>query len=138
MVSKIAAGRFEVKLELQTASELSENAGIGRRTLSKTFEGDLQGVSCGEMMTVMTAVQGSMAYVALEKFSGSLGALNGSFIMQHSSQMVRGVPYQSIQVVPDSGTEQFIGLFGDMTIDIRNGEHFYIFKYGFSDTNTNN
>lgn len=127
-----AIGQFTVKLELQEASVLADKAVIGRRTLDKQFHGDLEASSCGEMLAVMTAVEGSMAYVALEKVTGTLAGKQGSFVLQHASQMVRGKPYQSIRVVPDSGTDELLGLDGEMQIDIRDGEHFYHFEYNFN------
>ena len=127
-----AIGQFTVKLELQEASVLADKAVIGRRTLDKQFQGDLDASSCGEMLAVMTAVEGSMAYVALEKVTGTLAGKLGSFVLQHASQMVRGKPFQSIRVVPDSGTDELLGLEGEMQIDIRDGEHFYTFEYNFN------
>jgi Protein of unknown function (DUF3224) len=35
----------------------------------------------------------------------------------------------SVTVVPDSGTDQLMGLTGAMTIDIVDGKHFYGFDY---------
>ena len=43
-----AIGQFTVKLELQTASALADKAVIGRRTLDKLFQGDLEASSCGD------------------------------------------------------------------------------------------
>jgi Protein of unknown function (DUF3224) len=128
-----ATGSFTVKLELQPASAQADAAVIGRRTLEKQFHGDLDANSTGEMLAVMTAVEGSMAYVALEKVSGILAGKHGSFILQHASQMIRGKPFQSIRVVPDSGTDELLGLEGEMQIEIREGEHFYNFEYNFSE-----
>lgn len=128
-----AIGQFTVKLELQEASVLADKAVIGRRTLDKQFQGDLEASSCGEMLAVMTEVEGSMAYVALEKITGTLAGKQGSFVLQHASQMVRGKPFQSIRVVPDSGTDELIGLEGEMQIDIRDGEHYYHFEYNFKE-----
>ena len=130
MISK-ATGSFTVKLELQPASAQADAAVIGRRTLDKQFHGDLEASSCGEMLAVMTAIEGSMAYVALEKVTGSLLGKHGSFVLQHASQMIRGKPFQSIRVVPDSGSDELLGLEGEMQIDIRDGEHFYNFEYNF-------
>ncbi len=132
MITK-ATGSFTVKLELQPASAQADAAVIGRRTLDKQFQGDLEANSAGEMLAVMTTVEGSMAYVALEKVTGTLAGKQGSFVLQHASQMVRGKPFQSIRVVPDSGTDDLLGLEGEMQIDIRDGEHFYNFEYNFSE-----
>lgn len=131
MISK-AIGTFSVKLELQAPSPQADAAVIGRRSLEKNFQGDLEADSTGEMLSVMTAVDGSMAYVALEKVNGALAGMQGSFVLQHASQMVRGQPFQSIRVVPDSATGDLIGLDGEMRIDVRDGEHFYVFEYRFS------
>lgn len=123
---------FTVNLELQPASKLADAAVISRRTLDKQFQGDLQASSCGEMLAAMTAVEGSMAYVALEKVTGSLVGLHGGFMLQHASQMIRGEPFQSIRVIPDSGFGELIGISGEMRIDIENGEHRYVFEYTLS------
>jgi len=128
-----ATGSFTVNLELQPASVQADAAVIGRRTLDKHFSGDLQATSCGEMLAVMTAVEGSMAYVALEKVTGTLAGLQGSFILQHASQMIRGEPFQSIRVVPDSGAGELSGINGEMRIDVENGEHRYVFEYTLSE-----
>jgi Protein of unknown function (DUF3224) len=131
MISK-ATGTFSVKLELQPASVQADAAVIGRRSLDKKFHGDLEASSSGEMLSVMTDVDGSMAYVALEKVSGTLAGKQGSFILQHASQMVRGQPFQSIRVVPDSAMGDLLGLDGEMRIDVQNGEHSYVFEYHFA------
>jgi hypothetical protein len=126
-----ATGSFTVKLELQPASAQADAAVIGRRTLDKQFHGDLEASSAGEMLAIMTAVEGSMAYVALEKVTGILAGKQGSFVLQHASQMIRGKAFQSIRVVPDSGADDLLGLEGEMQIDIRDGEHLYSFEYNF-------
>ena len=137
MLSK-ATGGCTVMLELQPASALADAAVIGRRTLSKQFHGELEAESCGEMLAVMTAVEGSMAYVALEKVTGSLAGRHGSFDLQHASQMIRGKPFQSIRVVPDSGTGELAGLEGEMQIEIRDGQHLYSFEYDFAEAQNTN
>lgn len=43
--------------------------------------------------------------------------------------MTRGTPQLSITVVPDSGTDELVGLAGKMTINIVDGKHFYEFEY---------
>jgi len=61
-----------------------------------------------------------------------LGVRSGSFVLQHSSTMNRGVPLQSITVVPESGTGELAGLEGKMIIKIEGGRHYYDFEYSFS------
>jgi hypothetical protein len=50
-------------------------------------------------------------------------------VLQHSSTLLRGAPTQSITVVPDSGTDQLIGLTGKMVVIIEGKAHSYDFEY---------
>jgi hypothetical protein len=97
--------------------------------LDKQFHGDLEAVSKGQMLTGMAAVQGSGAYVAIERVTGKLNGRHGSFILHHLGLMERGVPKLTVTVVPDSGTGELIGLTGDMTIVVKDGKHSYDFVY---------
>jgi len=129
MTNKEAAGSFEVKLSPEAMSAVARESGLGRMTIDKTYSGDLTATSKGEMLAYRSSVQGSAGYVAMETVSGVLGGHKGSFVLQHSSTMTRGVPTQSITVVPDSGTDELSGLSGSMTIQIEQGQHFYKFGY---------
>ena len=120
-----ASGTFDVTLSPQTASDDS----LGRMTLDKRFHGELDATSRGQMLAAGTAVKGSAGYVALERVTGTLGGRSGTFILQHSGTMTRGAPQLTISVVPDSGTDQLVGLAGTMTIIIANGLHSYQFEY---------
>lgn len=97
-------------------------------SLDKQFRGDLEATSKGEMLAVRVE-QGSAGYVAMEKVDGTLHGKRGTFVLQHSSTMNRGVPTQSISVVPDSGTDQLAGLSGRMTIIVEGKAHSYDFQY---------
>ena len=124
-----ASGPFDVKLNPESLSGVAEPTGIGRMSLDKRFQGDLDAVSQGEMLAFRSGVQGSAGYVAMEKVSGTLHGRSGSFVLQHSSTMVRGTPAQSISVVPDSATGELAGLSGSMVIIIADGTHSYEFDY---------
>lgn len=122
-----ATGTFGVKLAPQT-DDCGEPA-IGRMTLDKQFHGDLEATSKGMMLAHSTAVAGSAGYVAMERVNGTLHGKSGSFVLQHSSTMTRGVPQQGISVVPDSGTGELVGLSGSMVIIVEKGKHSYEFDY---------
>lgn len=124
-----ATGTFDVKLAPLPLHEAFAAPGLGRMSIEKAIHGDLQATTRGEMTSAMTDVKGSAGYVAIERVTGSLHGREGTFVLQHSSTMARGVPRQSITVVPDSGTGQLVGLAGSFTIEIRDGEHFYAFEY---------
>jgi Protein of unknown function (DUF3224) len=124
-----AAGTFEVKLAPQALSDVAAHPLLGRRSIDKTFHGDLEGTSKGEMMTAGTATPGSAAYVALEVVAGTLAGRSGTFVLQHMGTMNRGVPDLKLVVVPDSGTDALLGLTGQMQIVIDKGAHSYTFEY---------
>jgi len=126
-----ARGPFEVKLAPQPLSYDAGGAMLARMTLDKQFHGDLEATSSGEMLSAGSAV-GSGAYVAIERVTGTLAGRRGSFILQHSATMNRGVPSLSITVVPDSGTDELTGLTGAMNIVIEAGKHSYDFEYALA------
>ena len=123
-----AHGTFEVKLNPQAPATLEE-PGIGRLLLDKQFSGDLEAVSAGQMLSFQAATEPSAGYVAMELVSGRLHGRPGSFVLQHSGTLARGVPGLSIQVVPDSGTGELAGLSGEMALDQRGGGHAYTLTY---------
>jgi hypothetical protein len=125
-----ALGPFDIQLAPQPLSVTAEGSGLGRLSLDKTFHGDLEARSQGEMLSFRSSVQGSAGYVAMEAVSGRLQGRSGSFVLQHSSTMERGAPTQSITVVPDSGTGELAGISGRMVISIaEGGAHSYRFDY---------
>jgi hypothetical protein len=119
-----ATGTFDVKTTPQPT-----DAAIGRLALDKQFHGDLQATGKGEMLAASTAVKGSAGYVALEQVTGTLNGRSGTFYLQHTGTMNRGVPTLSITVVPDSGTGDLEGLTGQLSIEIANGVHSYALEY---------
>jgi hypothetical protein len=127
-MSTRASGTFEVQLTPQGADEARGQA-PGRMSIAKRFQGDLEAVSTGQMLTAGTPVKGSAGYVAIEQVTGTLHGRAGGFVLQHSGTMTRGAPRLSITVVPDSATGALAGLAGTMSIEIRDGAHFYEFEY---------
>jgi hypothetical protein len=124
-----ATGTFEVKLTPQKSdNNEAESANIGRMSSDKQFHGDLEGTSKGEMLASGDP-KSSAGYVAMERVTGKLKGRSGSFVLQHSGTMTRGVPQLTITVVPDSGTGELTGLSGRMNIIIENGKHSYEFDY---------
>jgi len=125
-----ASGSFEVKIAPQAADESAGSPALSRMLLDKQFHGDLEATSKGTMLAAGSGGKGSSGgYVALEIVTGTLKGRTGSFVLQHSGTMTRGVPELSVTVVPDSGTGQLNGLSGKMTINIANGKHSYDFEY---------
>lgn len=132
-VTSHAKGPFDPKIAPLPSPELPQGV-LARMSIDKQFHGDLEATSKGEMLTAGTAVKGSAGYVAMEQVTGKLNGRSGSFILQHSATMNRGVPQLSITVVPDSGTDQLTGLIGTMNIIITDGKHAYDFEYTLPDS----
>ena len=120
-----AVGSFEVEIVPQTDDEID----AGRMILKKTFIGDLKGIAKGQMLSKRTSVDTSAAYVAIETYTGTVNGLSGSFAMYHVGLMVNGMSSLSVNIVPDSGTEELTGISGTMEIIIADGKHSYNLTY---------
>lgn len=120
-----ATGPFEV-----TLTPLQTEAPLGRMAIAKRFHGPLEATSRGEMLSVMNRELASGGYVALERVEGELAGRSGSFVLQHSGTMTRGVGGLTVSVVPDSGSGALEGLTGTMVIRIgADGSHSYELSY---------
>jgi len=127
-MTRHASGKFEVTLAQAPLANI-EDASLGRMLITKQFYGDLDATSKGEMLSAGTSTEGSAAYVAIEKISGILYGRNGTFVVQHNATMTRGAPHLNITIVPDSGTDQLVGLTGEMTITMNDDKHGYDLTY---------
>jgi uncharacterized protein DUF3224 len=128
-MTKHATGTFEVKVAPSAPEDKADGSTLGQMSLDKQYHGELDGTSKGQMLTAGTDVKGSAGYVAMERFTGTLDGRKGSFVLQHTGTMNRGVLQLSITVVPDSGTGELIELTGKLAITIADGKHSYDFEY---------
>lgn len=124
-----ATGTFDVKLTPTGGGE----GPIGSMSIDKTFHGDLQGTSIGQMLAFRSGVEGSAGYVAMERVTATLGGRQGAFTLQHSGLLDRGASSLTVVVVPDSATEGLTGLTGTMNIVVTPGRHDYRFRYTLPD-----
>lgn len=128
-MTKSATGDFDVKGTPLPFDDKAPGVTLGRMRFDKQFRGDLVATSQVEMLSALSSVKGSAAYVAMEWITGTLGSKSGSFVLHHTGVMDRGAQSLAISVVPDSGTGELTGLTGTFKIDIRDGKHFYAFDY---------
>ena len=127
------SGKFEVQLTPQEfGTEGVDGVKLGRMSIDKTFHGDLDASSKGEMLSAFTSVQGSAGYVAIEQVVGTLSGKKGSFVLQHFGVMNAGENSLVLEVVPDSGSGELAGLSGKMDIRIEGGQHYYDFECQYS------
>lgn len=124
------SGKFDVNLNpLDSYAEGKNGINLVRMSIDKNFHGELEATSQGEMLSAMTAVQGSAGYVAIEQVEGTLSGKQGGFVLQHFGAMDKGKDRLVLEVVPDSGSGELSGLAGIMSINIEDGQHFYEFEY---------
>lgn len=128
-----AKGSFTVVMKPLDGPTAVEGVALGRSSLDKHFEGDLTavgvGVGVGEMLTVLTPVEGSACYVAVERVTGTLQGRAGSFVFQHSGTMEQGANQFSIAVVPGSGSGALGDIAGTFKLGTVEGKHLYEFDY---------
>lgn len=127
-----AKGTFDVQLHPLAVEDVAKESMLGRMSIDKVFHGDLEATSKGQMLTAGTTVAGSAVYVAVERVTGTLGGKTGSFALHHTGIMTRGAPKLAVNVVPDSGTGELVGISGSLTIDIKDGKHFYGLDYSIT------
>ena len=129
-----AKGSFDIKMTPAEQTEFEKANDISRLTSDKTWHGDFEGVSHGEMITGSTERTGSMAYVAIERMTGKLNGRQGGFTFTHRASMMKGEAIStgdlSVTVVPNSGTGELTGISGSLMIHIdAQGKHTWTFDY---------
>ena len=132
----VATGSFTVSISPQAAEPGVGDESIARMALAKRFEGGLEGEAFGQMLATRTPVDGSAAYVALDRFEGSLDGRRGGFSLHHRGVMTRGAPTLEVWVVPDSGTGELLGIEGRLQIRLEGKAHHYDFDYSFREPRT--
>jgi len=120
------SGEFQVQIVPQQDRDIPN---LARMTIDKTFNGGIEGSSQGQMLSAGTSIKDSAGYVAIERVEGTVDGKKGSFVLQHTATMNRGVPSLSIHIVPDSGTDELTGISGIFTIRRESGKHFYDLEY---------
>jgi Protein of unknown function (DUF3224) len=128
-MSQTASGTFSVNLQPMPFEDVADEAMLGRLSINKQIIGDLVATTQGQMLSAGTAIKDSAAYVAIERVAGSLNGKTGSFVLQHTGIMNRGVPSLTVRVVPDSGTGELVGIQGEFKINIADGIHSYKLIY---------
>ena len=127
------SGNFTVDLKpLENYAEGMDGVSLGRMSIDKTFSGELEATSRGEMLTAMTATKGSAGYVAIEQVTGSLSGKQGSFVLQHFGTMAKGKDQLVLEVVPDSGTGELTAWLAKWSLPWMRGSIFIRLNMSFN------
>ncbi|MBA2276616.1 MAG: DUF3224 domain-containing protein [Chloroflexia bacterium] len=111
-----AEGTFAVEGWDEKPYDEHEGTRLARTTVTKTFQGDVEGTSTAELLMAYGAAEGSAAYVGFERIAGRVHDRSGSFLLHHSATMAGGDGSATWSVVPDSGTGELRGLRGEARI----------------------
>lgn len=124
-----ASGSFDITMSPASPPEHEGRTALGRMQLDKQYVGDLVATGKGQMLTAVTDTEGSAAYVAIERISGTLKGKKGSFVIQHTGTMSGGTQQLTINVVPNSGTDELAGITGTLALKMVERKHLYEFNY---------
>ena len=92
-------------------SEGSNGAKKSNAQVTQTYSGLIQGNS--HLSYLMSYQSGrSAVFVGFEVVIGIVNGKSGSFTLQHNGQFENGAAYSDFIVVPNSGTNELIGLEG--------------------------
>lgn len=127
-----ATGTFEVKITPEAQGDAPAGGmPTSRMGIAKTFTGAMVGTAEGTMLAAGTPAPGHAAgYVAIDQFSGTVDGHQGGFLLLHRGTMTKaGGGDLSVAIAPDSGTGALSGITGALTIEIKDGKHFYDLAY---------
>jgi hypothetical protein len=127
-----AKGMFDVTItpEHQGAAP-PDGVPTMRMKLSKTFAGDLVATAEGTMLSAGSLTPGkAAAYVAIDQVTGTLAGKVGGFMLIHKGTIDKsGASDLSVTIAPGSGTGALEGISGSLTIERKDGRHFYDLAY---------
>jgi Protein of unknown function (DUF3224) len=132
METKIkAGGTFTVDSWSDDVYDDGVDAKPSRVHLTKTFAGDVVGTSVVDMLAVSTPGEdgefAGAAYVAVERFTGSVHGRDGAFVMVHAASGPHGM---KVAVIPETGSGELAGISGEIAINRHDdGSHTYTFEY---------
>lgn len=127
-----ATGTFEVKIVPEAQAEAPAGGlPTSRMGLTKVFVGGMVGSAAGTMLAAGAPKPGEpAAYVAIDQFDGAVDGRKGGFVLLHRGTMTRaGAGDLSVTISPDTGTGALAGIAGTLSIDVRDGKHFYDLAY---------
>ena len=103
-----------VSVQHSSAKAYDETASptLKELTLEETFSGDINGTSLVRALQIARA-NGSATMTSVQRFKGTLGAKNGTFVLQGTEVIESGKIHATWFVVPGTGTEALAGLRGE-------------------------
>lgn len=122
-------GTFEVTLSPQQ----DDVSPAGRMLIHKEYSGILTGVGQGQMISKRTS-SGNAVYSAIEEFEGLVEGKKGKFTLIHQGVMSAEKQELTIYILSGSGSEELIGIEGNLAITQKDNKHYYEFTYTLPDS----
>lgn len=119
-----AIGTFDVTL----APQQDEVSPVGRMLIHKEYHGAIEGIGQGQMISKRTK-SGNAVYSAIEEFSGSIEGKKGGFTLIHQGTMSVNGQQLSIHILAGSGTNELVGIEGNLVITQKGDQHHYELSY---------
>lgn len=132
-MSHQARGDFVLTRGEPTSDDEAAGTALGRIAVSKVFQGDLAETSEAQLLTVHDRDGRPAVYVGIERVTGSLNGLEGTFVLHHTAPGTAGEP-MVIRIMGNTATGTLAGLSGTLSItgNTENG-HTYTIDYDLPD-----
>ncbi|MEZ5421137.1 MAG: DUF3224 domain-containing protein [Vicinamibacterales bacterium] len=129
-MTQVAKGTFVVKMEGLTFEGQPDGSLLGRMSIDRSRSPAISSPRRGPDAERDDGHQGIGGLRGRRvQLTARCTGRTGTFVLQHSGSMHRGVPSLSVTVVPDSGTGELTGLAGEFTIAVAGGVRSYEFRY---------
>jgi hypothetical protein len=115
-VHAIASATFDIDSWDEEPWEDGLGARLTRTRVTKTYRGEIEGTSLGEMLMAYAQTTGSRAYVGFERIVGEVDGRMGSFVLHHTATASGAGHAVSWSIVPDTGTGGLDGIRGEAQI----------------------
>lgn len=94
-----------------TYAELGDNAKLTKASVMFSLQGDLSGEAAWDAVMYYRP-DGTAAFTGIQRVSGQLGGVDGSFVVQADGEFADGTASSHWEVIEGSGTGGLAGLTG--------------------------
>jgi hypothetical protein len=115
----------------KTYQEIEGSAKLSNAKVTQSYSGTIEGTSTIEYLMSYT-VLGTATFVGLERVSGTVDGMTGTFVLQHAGGFSEGKARSSWSIIPGSGTGDLANLRGSGNYVAGHGEPAQVsFTYAF-------
>ncbi len=108
-----------VKWDEKTYDQIAADKKLTKASVELAFTGEIEGTAGVEFLMFYTSYDEKDAHKAfatfmgLIRFDGTLNGTSGSFVMDDRGTFENGVLTGMLQILPDSGTGELVGITGN-------------------------